>query len=81
MKYEYKPSGVCARSISLEIEDDIVKNVVFHGGCNGNGKGVAALVQGLSTDEVINRLSGITCANKKTSCPNELATAVRELSK
>lgn len=79
MKHEYKPTGVCARSINFEIEDGKIKNVSFIGGCNGNLKGIAALVDGMSTDEVVQKLSGITCGMKATSCPNELAKAIKSL--
>lgn len=78
MDYEYKTKGVCARSINFSVEDGKVKNVKFNGGCNGNGKGVAALVDGMDVDEAISRIKGITCGMKKTSCPDQLATALEE---
>lgn len=78
MDYEYKTKGVCARSINFSVEEGKVKNVKFNGGCNGNGKGVAALIDGMDVDEAISRIKGITCGMKKTSCPDQLATALEE---
>ena len=74
--YEYKTSGTCSRSILFDIEDGKVKNVQFIGGCNGNLKGIAALVEGMDADEVIARVQGVTCGMKKTSCPDQLAQAL-----
>ena len=65
--YEYKTSGTCSRSILFDIEDGKVKNVQFIGGCNGNLKGIAALVEGMDVDTVIERVQGVTCGMKKTS--------------
>ena len=67
--------------IDIEVEDGIVKNVKFHGGCNGNGKGIASLVRGRSVDEVIAALEGTTCGSKQTSCPDQLAVALKEIRK
>lgn len=78
MKFEYRPTGVCSRSICLDIEDGIVRDVEFVGGCNGNLKGICALVKGLSCDEVKEKLSGIRCGLKSTSCPDQLAKAIDE---
>lgn len=78
MQYSYKPSGVCARMISFDIENNTVKNIKFSGGCSGNTKGLAALAEGMSADEIINRLSGIRCGFKGTSCPDQLAKAVAQ---
>lgn len=78
MKYEYRTSGVCSRSILLDIEDGIVKDVEFIGGCNGNLKGICSLVKGLSCEEVKKRLSGIRCGLKPTSCPDQLTRAIDE---
>lgn len=74
--FEYKTKGTCSRAITFELEGDIVRNVKFEGGCNGNTKGVAQLVEGMTADEVINKLSGITCGFKGTSCPDQLAKAI-----
>ena len=79
MKYTYKPSGVCAMQIEFEIEDDIVKNVKFTGGCNGNLKGISALAEGRKKEELIELLGGIRCGFKQTSCPDQLAKALEEI--
>ncbi|OUP50327.1 TIGR03905 family TSCPD domain-containing protein [Lachnoclostridium sp. An181] len=76
---DYKTKGVCSRNISFELtEDNKVKNVQFTGGCNGNLKGIASLVDGMDVDEVIKRVEGITCGFKGTSCPDQLAQALKE---
>lgn len=75
---EFKTSGVCSRAINFDVEDGIVKNVKFMGGCNGNTQGVAALVEGMPIDEVIDRLEGIKCGPRPTSCPDQLARALKE---
>ena len=77
MEYSYKTSGTCSREIAFEIEDGKVKNVQFFGGCNGNLKGISALVEGLDVDEVIHRVEGIRCGMKATSCPDQLAQALK----
>ena len=81
MQYSYKPHGVCARKTSFDLEDDIVKNVPFSGGCSGNTQGLAKLAEGMTTDEIIEKLSGIRCGFKGTSCPDQLAKAVAEATK
>ncbi len=78
MTYEFTPSGVCSQKITFELDGDVVKNVKFTGGCNGNLKGIGALVEGMKKDEVIERLSGIRCGFKRTSCPDQLAKALSE---
>ena len=78
MTHSYKTRGVCARGISFDIEDNIVKNIRFSGGCSGNTQGVAKLAEGMTADEIIARLSGIKCGFKGTSCPDQLAKAVAE---
>ena len=75
---KYKTTGVCARTIDIEMDGTIVKNVSFNGGCNGNGKGIGALVVGMEADEVIKRCKGIKCGMKGTSCPDQLAKALEE---
>ena len=77
MQYEYKTKGTCSRSILFDIENGKVKNVQFIGGCNGNLKGIAALVDGMDIDDVIARVEGVTCGMKKTSCPDQLAQALK----
>ena len=76
MTYSYRPQGVCARGLSFEIEDNIVKNIEFMGGCSGNTQGVAALAEGMDANELIDRLAGIRCGFKSTSCPDQLPNAV-----
>ena len=78
MRYNYRTRGTCARSISFDLEDGIVKNIYFEGGCNGNTKGISALVVGMKVEEVIKRLEGIRCGFKGTSCPDQLATALEQ---
>lgn len=78
MNYKYKTRGTCAREISFELENGIVKNVSFYGGCNGNLKGIAALVEGKKAEEIIPLIKGIKCGFKPTSCPDQLAKALQE---
>ena len=78
MQYTYKTSGTCSREISFEVENGKVKNVQFFGGCNGNLKGIGALVEGMDIDDVISRVEGIKCGMKSTSCPDQLACALKE---
>ena len=78
MEYTYIPHGVCARKITFEINDGIVSKVRFAGGCAGNTQGVAALVDGMKAEEVVERLSGIRCGFKRTSCPDQMAEAIKE---
>lgn len=80
---EYKTSGVCSSSILFDIEEKegrkIIKSVQFIGGCNGNTSGISKLVQGMYVDEVISRLEGVKCGSKTTSCPDQLARALKQL--
>ena len=76
MKYNYKPQGVCSRNLTFDIEDGIVKNVRFEGGCHGNLQGIAALCEGKPAEEIISSLAGIHCGFKSTSCPDQLAKAL-----
>ena len=78
MKLTYKTNGVCSRSIDIEIEDNIIKDVSFVGGCNGNLKGIAALTKGMNIDDVIARLENIKCGFKNTSCQAQLAEALKK---
>lgn len=78
MKFSYRTRGTCASRIDLEIENGIVKDVVFQGGCNGNLKGISALVKGKPAEEVIPIIKGIKCGFKQTSCPDQLACALEE---
>lgn len=78
MKYTYNTQGTCSRSITFDITDGIVSNIVFSGGCNGNLKGLAALCEGQKAEDVVQKLSGITCGFKSTSCPDQLAKAIKK---
>ena len=78
MRYKYQTIGVCATDISFDLSDGKVTNVVFTNGCNGNLKAIAKLVDGMSVEEIENKLKGNTCGNKTTSCADQLAIAVRE---
>ena len=79
MQISYKTKGVCARNILIDVEDGIVKSVKFDGGCNGNTKGVATLVEGMKVEDVIKKLEGIKCGFKNTSCPAQLAEALKQI--
>lgn len=76
MKFSYRTKGTCSGQIDLELEDGIIKDVVFYGGCNGNLKGISALVKGKPATEVIDTLKGLKCGFKQTSCPDQLAHAL-----
>ncbi|MGN0623921.1 MAG: TIGR03905 family TSCPD domain-containing protein [Oscillospiraceae bacterium] len=76
-KISYKTHGICARQINVEVEDGIVKNVQFVGGCNGNTSGISKLVEGMKVEDVIERLQNVDCNGKGTSCPAQLAEALR----
>ena len=76
MRFEYKTQGVCSQKIEFEINGDIVDNIRYIGGCNGNTQGVAKLANGRKVDEVISLLSGIHCGPRPTSCPDQLAQAL-----
>ncbi len=77
MDYRYRTAGVCSQEILFSVEDGIVKNVNFIGGCNGNLKGIGLLVEGMKAEDIIARLAGVTCGRKKTSCPDQLANALK----
>ena len=78
MTYSYKTHGVCSQKITFSLENGIVSDVTFFGGCNGNLKGIAKLVEGMKAEDVIARIKGTTCGFKRTSCPDQLATALEE---
>ena len=80
MEYNYRPSGVCSKNIKFEIENGIVKNVQFTGGCAGNTQGIARLCEGRTVDELVSVLEGIKCGFKSTSCPDQLSKAIRAAS-
>ena len=80
MKYVYNTNNqVCAQSIEVEVENDSIVSVKFNGGCDGNHKGIVQLVLGMSVDEVIKRLENITCGMRNTSCPDQLACALKKM--
>lgn len=78
MHYEYKTKGTCSQYILFDVEEDKVMNVQYVGGCNGNLQGISKLVEGMPVNEVISRLEGIHCGMKPTSCPDQLATALKK---
>ena len=78
MTYTYAPTGVCSSQIDLELEDDVIRSVAFTGGCNGNLQGISRQVTGMRAQEAIERLQGIQCGWKPTSCPDQLSTALTE---
>lgn len=73
----YKTRGTCSREIHIEVENDIVKNVEFIGGCNGNAQGIARLINGMNIHDVIAKTEGIDCGGRGTSCPDQLAKALK----
>lgn len=77
MKYQYLTTGTCSRIIDFEVENGIVKDVIFTGGCHGNLQGIGALVKGMRVEDVISKLEGIRCREKPTSCPDQLAQALK----
>ena len=77
MQYTFKTKGTCAQMISFDVEDNKLSNVQFYGGCNGNLKGIGSLVEGMDIDTVISKLEGIKCGMKQTSCPDQLAAALK----
>ena len=77
MKYTYRPKGVCSQMMEMDIEDNKLKSPKVTGGCSGNLQGIAKLVEGMDIDDVINRLDGVRCGFKSTSCPDQLAQALR----
>lgn len=77
-KIVYAPKGVCSRQMEIELEENVIKNVKISGGCAGNTQGVSRLLVGMTVDEAIERLSGIRCGFKSTSCPDQLACALKE---
>lgn len=76
---KYKTHGTCSQEIDIELKDGVIESVSFTGGCNGNLKGVAALVKGMKPEDVIARCKGIRCGFKQTSCPDQLAQALEQM--
>lgn len=79
MRYSYKTNGTCSRQIDFEVENGIVTDVSFMGGCNGNLKGISALCKGMKIEDVIEKLQGIRCGFKNTSCPDQFAKALSQI--
>ena len=79
MTYTFRPEGVCSRLMEIETEDGVVRSLEVLGGCNGNLQGIARLIEGMPVDEVIRRLEGIRCGQKDSSCPDQLAKALRAM--
>ncbi len=78
MEYRYKPEGVCSREMIFEIENGVIKSLNIVGGCDGNRKGIAKLVEGMKIEDVIEKLKGIECGYKGTSCPDQLSIALEK---
>lgn len=76
MRYEFKTKGTCSQKVIFDLDDDIVSNVEVIGGCNGNLKGICSLIDGLTVQEIYDKLAGIRCQSKATSCPDQIAQAV-----
>ncbi len=79
MKFTYKTKGVCSRQIDIEVDGDKIKDVKFMGGCDGNLKGICSLVKGMNVSDAIEKLEGINCRGKGTSCPDQLAQALKTI--
>ena len=79
MIYTYTPRGVCSKKITIELNNGIIKSCQFEGGCNGNTSGICALIAGMKAQDAIDRLEGITCGYKDTSCPDQLAHALIDI--
>lgn len=78
MKHEFETKGVCPKTIKFDLDDQVVTNIEFCGGCNGNLKAISMLVDGMNVDQIESKLKGNTCGNRPTSCADQLAIAVRE---
>lgn len=79
MVMQYEPKGVCSKRMEIEVEDGVVRTLMIKGGCHGNLQAITRLVEGMPLEEVIARLEGIRCGLKKTSCPDQLARALKEI--
>lgn len=80
MKYSFRPQGVCSREMSVELNDQgVIENLDVVGGCSGNLQGISALVRGMSAQEAIERMKGIRCGAKSTSCPDQLARGLEQI--
>ena len=81
MRYTYNPTGVCSRQFIIDVEDGIIKDIKIIGGCAGNTLGLSKLLQGMKVDEAIDKLRGIPCGNKGTSCPDQISKALQQIKK
>jgi len=81
MTYEFTPRGVCSQKMLIDVEDGVVRDLKVMGGCHGNLQGISSLVKGMKIEDVIAKLDGIRCGMKPTSCPDQLAKALKEISK
>lgn len=79
MKYTYRTEGTCCQAFDIEVENDKIKDIQFYGGCNGNLQGICSLVRDMPIGEVIEKLQGIRCGSKPTSCPDQLSRALKEI--
>ena len=79
MEYRYRPQGVCSSEMIIEVDNNIIKNIKVINGCDGNLKGISKLLMGMNIDEVIQRLKGIDCRSRGTSCPDQIATALEKI--
>lgn len=79
MEFVYKTQGTCSTHIEIEVEDGVLKEIAFWGGCNGNLQGISRLVRGMKVTEVIARLEGVRCGSRSTSCPDQLCRALHEM--
>ena len=79
MEFKYKPKGVCAREFNIDVEDGVIRSVTAVGGCNGNLQGVGALLKGMKVEEAIQRIEGISCSGRPTSCPDQIAQALKTI--
>ena len=80
MQYVYNTQGTCSKQIIIDVDDNgVIENVTFIGGCNGNTKGISSLVKGMKMEDVIEKLQGIQCGFRPTSCPDQLATALKQI--
>lgn len=79
MKYQYSTQGTCSYQIDLDVEDGVIKDIQFYGGCDGNLQGICSLVRGMKVEDVLPKIEGIRCGMKTTSCPDQLACALRQV--
>ena len=79
MNYQFQPKGICASRMEVELDGLIIRSVKISGGCDGNHKGLCALIEGMEANEAVNRLRGITCGFRNTSCPDQLAVALEKM--